>query len=177
MPLDNIGSGNGLVPSASSHYLSQCWPRFMSPYGVTRPQWVDIKCVVPGSHAARVTSHCRQSEMVSLVDSSQELWLHVKKVSVKLNLSLCFTKIRPCRKCGNCSETHAGVAKLVPWPNHWRRWNDETPKVIDDNFKWCTSGIGYMNILACIHYIRFYAQMCIVLVFISIWYSLLIHLK
>ena len=25
---------------ATSHYLSQCWPRFMSPYGVTRPQWV-----------------------------------------------------------------------------------------------------------------------------------------
>ena len=25
---------------ATSHYLSQCWPRFMSPYGVTRSQWV-----------------------------------------------------------------------------------------------------------------------------------------
>ena len=26
---------------ATSHYLSQCWPRFMSPFGVTRPQWVN----------------------------------------------------------------------------------------------------------------------------------------
>ena len=25
---------------ATSHYLSQCWPRSISPYGVTRPQWV-----------------------------------------------------------------------------------------------------------------------------------------
>ena len=25
---------------ATSHYLSQCWPRSLSPYGVTRPQWV-----------------------------------------------------------------------------------------------------------------------------------------
>ena len=25
---------------ATSHYLSQCWPRSMSPYGVTRPQWI-----------------------------------------------------------------------------------------------------------------------------------------
>ena len=25
---------------ATSHYLSQCWPRSMWPYGVTRPQWV-----------------------------------------------------------------------------------------------------------------------------------------
>ena len=27
---------------ATSHYLSQSWPRFMSPYGVTRPQWVNM---------------------------------------------------------------------------------------------------------------------------------------
>ena len=25
---------------ATSHYLSQCWPRHLSPYDVTRPQWV-----------------------------------------------------------------------------------------------------------------------------------------
>ena len=27
---------------ATSHYLSQCWPRSMSPNGVTRPQWVNF---------------------------------------------------------------------------------------------------------------------------------------
>ena len=27
-------------PKATSHYLSQCWPSSMSPYGVTRSQWV-----------------------------------------------------------------------------------------------------------------------------------------
>ena len=27
---------------ATSHYLSECWPRSLSPYGVTRPQWVKI---------------------------------------------------------------------------------------------------------------------------------------
>ena len=26
---------------ATSHYLYQCWPRSMSPYGITRPQWVN----------------------------------------------------------------------------------------------------------------------------------------
>ena len=30
---------------ASSHYLGQYWPRFMSPYGITRPQWVNISSV------------------------------------------------------------------------------------------------------------------------------------
>ena len=28
---------------ATSHYLSQCWPRSVSPYGVTRPQWVNVR--------------------------------------------------------------------------------------------------------------------------------------
>ena len=27
---------------ATSHYLSQCWPRPLTPYGVTRPQWVKL---------------------------------------------------------------------------------------------------------------------------------------
>ena len=39
---------------ATSHYLGQCWPRSMSPYGITRPQWVKHthcrKCV--SSHTA-----------------------------------------------------------------------------------------------------------------------------
>ena len=26
---------------ATNHYLIQCWPRSMSPYGVSRPQWVN----------------------------------------------------------------------------------------------------------------------------------------
>ena len=25
---------------ATSHYLNQCWLRYLTPYGVTRPQWV-----------------------------------------------------------------------------------------------------------------------------------------
>ena len=42
---------------ATSHYLSQCWPRSLSPYGVTRPQWVnavklsnETREVLPNEH-------------------------------------------------------------------------------------------------------------------------------
>ena len=31
---------------AASHYLSQCWPRSQSPYGVTRPQWVNLSLYI-----------------------------------------------------------------------------------------------------------------------------------
>ena len=30
---------------AASHYLSQCWPCFMMPYGVTKGQWVNAKWI------------------------------------------------------------------------------------------------------------------------------------
>ena len=38
--LVNFGSGNGSVPSGNKPYLSQCWPKSMSSYGITKPQWV-----------------------------------------------------------------------------------------------------------------------------------------
>ena len=47
MPLDLTDDKSTLVQvmawcrQATSHYLNQCWPRSMSPNGVTRPQWVD----------------------------------------------------------------------------------------------------------------------------------------
>ena len=33
---------------AASHYLSQCCPKSLSPYGVTRPQWVKQSCIYIG---------------------------------------------------------------------------------------------------------------------------------
>ena len=30
---------------ATSHYLSQCWPRSLSPFGDTRPQWVNVEII------------------------------------------------------------------------------------------------------------------------------------
>ena len=35
--LVNIGLCNGLLSPATSHYLNQCWPSFMTQDGVTRP--------------------------------------------------------------------------------------------------------------------------------------------
>ena len=35
---------------ATSHYLIQCWPSSMSPYGVTRPQWVNRQQAIAWSN-------------------------------------------------------------------------------------------------------------------------------
>ena len=47
MPNDTFDDKSALVQvmawchQARSHYLTQCWPSSMMPFGVTRPQWVN----------------------------------------------------------------------------------------------------------------------------------------
>ena len=62
MPLDLTDDKSTLVQvmawchQATSHYPSQCWPRSMSPNGVTRPQWVNYHKVTD-----MLRLHCSQS--------------------------------------------------------------------------------------------------------------------
>ena len=56
---------------ATSHYLSPCWPRSLSPFGVTRPQWVN-------------------SQIWSPTDSPHQVPL-MKKVFPSHNLIMCPT--------------------------------------------------------------------------------------
>ena len=60
---------------ATSHYLSQCWPRSMSPYGVTRPQWVTW---VTRKCTRYITDHCHFSFQASLckLTSLRKLYLN-----------------------------------------------------------------------------------------------------
>ena len=63
MPLDHTDDKSTLVQvmawcrQATSHYRSQCWPRSMSPYDVTRSQWVNASHNIPSS---TITSHIKQ---------------------------------------------------------------------------------------------------------------------
>ena len=51
---------------ATSHYLSQCWPRFMSLYGVTRPQWVNMEVnIVSTDDLAPLRTRASVSRVVS----------------------------------------------------------------------------------------------------------------
>ena len=43
--LVNIGSGNGLLLSGNKPLPEPVWPRSMSPYSVTWPQWVKNSCI------------------------------------------------------------------------------------------------------------------------------------
>ena len=55
-----------------SHYLSQCWPRFMSPYGIIRPQWV--KLINSLQKLWAISSTMRQKTMESETKFFKMLW-------------------------------------------------------------------------------------------------------
>ena len=65
MPLDLTDDKSTLVQvmawcrQATSHYLSQCWPRFMLPYGVTRPKWANLLCTEMFLHKLIMNPFCK----------------------------------------------------------------------------------------------------------------------
>ena len=81
MSLDLIEDKSTLVQvmawcrQATSHYLSQCWPRSLSPYDVTRPQWVNqaedsLRQWLIGWHLLLTQVH-RPSRMIVWPDGGQ----------------------------------------------------------------------------------------------------------
>ena len=64
---------------ATSHYLSQCWPRSLSPYGVTRPQWV--KC----------STHWHWNKMAAIFQktfSNTLSWMKIKEFQFNFHWDL-----------------------------------------------------------------------------------------
>ena len=70
---------------ATSHYLSQCWPRYLSPYGVTRPQWVNTVQYNQFSPKCTPEFSCRARYEESLVS----LWAENLTKGLNLLLHCC----------------------------------------------------------------------------------------
>ena len=65
---------------ATSHYLSQCWPRLLSPYGVPRPQWVNDMSHPPWQNC--MLSLNGNGNMV-MINSQQDRGKHADVMSLK----------------------------------------------------------------------------------------------
>ena len=78
---------------AASHYLSQCWPRYLSPYGVTRPQWVNSRAV---SWLSWLIHRTWMSEITGMT-CHQYLWQVVTEISPGgLFMNCCFGVTKKC---------------------------------------------------------------------------------
>ena len=65
---------------ATSHYLSQCWPRSMMPYGVTRPQWVNLwpSDTIPWS--ASTLAQAMACCLTATIHDLNQCWLLISEV-------------------------------------------------------------------------------------------------
>ena len=61
---------------ATSHYLSQCWPRSMSLYGATRPQWVITS---DKNHPIRWVLWVHDSSWHILLNKQPNIWPRSQK--------------------------------------------------------------------------------------------------
>ena len=85
MPLDLIDDKSALVQvmawcrQATSHYLSQCWPRSMSPNGITRPQRLKVNSLAPGrsssSYESVISKHILPIDFVSASWEMALMWM------------------------------------------------------------------------------------------------------
>ena len=97
MSLDFTDDQSTLVPvmtccrQATSHYMSQYWPRSMSPNDVTRPQWVkpSIHDAVSVCHSGVVTADSCQ------FTSKHTNFIKQKYFSELFHLPNCFDKLQP----------------------------------------------------------------------------------
>ena len=68
---------------ATSHYLGQCWPRSLSPYGVTRPQWVNMWQSITWTKSDQVVWWLGQNELNNWEIISSKLVFYSKCAQVK----------------------------------------------------------------------------------------------
>ena len=63
---------------ATSYYLSQCWPRSLAPYGVTRPQWIN-------KPRLRQNGHHFADDLFKYIFFNENIWISIE-ISLKFVL-------------------------------------------------------------------------------------------
>ena len=76
---------------ATIHYLSQCWPRSMSPYGVTRPQWVNISTSTLSSPTCIIHLLMASSGAINSLRPSDAIWRHRSGSTLAQVMACCLT--------------------------------------------------------------------------------------
>ena len=57
---------------ATSHYMIQCWPRYLLPYGVSRPQWINSLSLERCGYDFRYVNFKHNSRIASYLEYSSK---------------------------------------------------------------------------------------------------------
>ena len=110
---------------ATSHYLSQCWPRSLSPYGVTRPQWVQawMSNYIPQFYMDVITM-----SMSSRFNTVTHLYRH-GVLHPRMQTKFPFTGTLIIQRKKNMAHSFTRQCRGILWPCrkielkvHWSQW-------------------------------------------------------
>ena len=98
---------------ATINYLRQCWPRTMSPYGVTRPQWVNMEMITSyyWGHGDFMTWKCfphYRPFVRAVTGKLGHCWIPLQKDYIRTDLLFLFAAIL-------ISIVEDTTKKAVPW--------------------------------------------------------------
>ena len=88
----NTGSVMAWNRQATSHYQSQCWTRSMTPYGASRPQWVNWIATINLNHRSSgalytTINYVYKSRMRHLTDYGSKIDMLIKVRFMSLQLT------------------------------------------------------------------------------------------
>ena len=142
---------------AASHYLSQCWPRSLSPYVVTRPQWVNVH--VKTFHSSfqedpnaqqwsrnwHVLKHIRNINVGIL----QRYGVFIKRYSLKMYIDVLVQIMISPIEC-RIGDNVVWLQPIDPWP--WENWLSFLKhNLFSKTFIWLISySLSTENTLRCI---------------------------
>ena len=102
---------------ATSHYLSQCWPRSMSTYGIIRPQWVNKVVAFVETAPLPHTLECIPSDDYHTHLYGSHMWWTITRNFLPFSptqwLASCSQMYKQCGIDGTCNACIHGLVSSV----------------------------------------------------------------
>ena len=133
---------------APSHYLSQCWPRSISPNGVTRPQWINLTHMNCNSQVWTgwyFLSACKVLPLGPLLPTkiSQTTIQFNTWISNLIHVKLWDIITHPCPNFkDSLLQVRAWMSNHIPIENHI--WNYLSMSVKEGPCEWCPLTTGHV---------------------------------
>ena len=133
MSLDFIDDKSTLVQvmawcrQATSHYLTQCWPRYLLPYGVNRPQWVNSS--PPGQNGRHFADDTFKRNLLNKMFFFLSIRFSLKFVpNGPMDNKAALVQVIACRRTGDKSLPKPMLTQFIDtYKRHWGRCVKDSP--------------------------------------------------
>ena len=126
---------------ATSHYMNQCWPRSPTPYGVTRPHWVNSMSIGLPIPEIQIFQN-----FTLKIQGQSHRWGHARSHSGSNILLTQILFISSCQMA--LAFLRYGYFKIGPWKSkdQSHRWGQSQGHIVDPLSIQCTYFLFHVNL-------------------------------